>query len=221
MKIITLLLVIIVVFMIYLGLARYVFAPKDTISQKAYLATGIFPVPLKEMPSLGASKYSYELWIYVNNVDLASSPGNYGKDNVGGNIFNINPSISLDIFNDGSAHVLAGSNPIEITKQFPLQRWEYLVINIDNNLIEIYLDGKLLRSMKSQQPIPTPTVDSVLSFGVSDIYVTGLYRNLFVLNQTEVFNKYLQGNNGYRLTNFSANIDFLKNKDVAYNYQFF
>ena len=221
MQLLTLVLIVIIIFMIYLGVARY-FAPKSTVNKKSYLATGVPNVPLKDLPSLGASKYSFELWVYVNHIDAAGDSNNasiYGSSNPGGNIFTIPECLSLDVYKDGSAKLFAGNNIISITDKFPLQRWEYIVINVDNNLVEIYLDGKLLRSMKSKSPIPTPNVDSVLSFGKGDIYIAKLNRHLYTINQTTAFNNYLGGNNGIRLTNYTVSFDFLKNSKPAYNYQ--
>jgi hypothetical protein len=161
-------------------------------------------------------------------VDKAGDSSNTaGPFNTGGNIFNIiipninNPTgaISLDVYNDGSAKFIAGSNHISITDKFPLQRWEHIIINVDNNLVEIYLDGKLLRSVKSASPIPTPTVDSVLSFGKGDMYIAKFNRNLFTIDQTTAFNNYIGGNNGLRLTNYTISFDFLKNSKTSYNYQ--
>jgi hypothetical protein len=221
MQLLTLVLIVIIIFMIYLGVARY-FAPNATLNKKSYLATGVPNVPLKDMPSLGASKYSLELWVYVNQVDAAityQNTNNVGPANPAGNIFVIPNTLSLDVYKDGSAGLMAGNNRISITDKFPLQRWEHIIINVDNNLVEIYLDGKLLRSVKSKSPIPTPTVDSVLSFGKGDMYIAKFNRNLFTIDQTTAFNNYIGGNNGLRLTNYTISFDFLKNSKTAYNYQ--
>ena len=221
MKIFTLILIVIIVFMLYLGLVYY-FTPPTTITKKVYLANGVPSVPMQKLPSIGAAKYSYELWIYVNHVDQAAAPtaNKNGTGNPGGNIFNVNTpnSASLDMYKDGSAKLSLGGFPILITDKFPLQRWEYVIINVDNNLVEIYLDGKLLRSVKTQEPVSTPTITSILSFGQGDIYISTFNRNLYTISQTDAYKNYLNGNNGLRLTNFGVSFDFLKNSDVAYNY---
>jgi hypothetical protein len=210
--------------MLYVGLAYY-FTPPTTITKKVYLANGVPSIPLTKLPSIGASKYSYELWVYVNHVDTAVAPNQsqYGTVNLAGNIFNINTPdcISFDVFNDGSAQVNLGGFVVAITDKFPLQRWEYVIINIDNNFIEIYLDGKLLRSVKTPNPISTPVASSMLSFGKGDIYISAFNRNLYTIGQSDAYKNYLNGNNGLRLTNFGVSFDFLKNSDVAYNFQLF
>jgi len=221
MKVFTLVLIVIIVFMLYLGLVYY-FTPPNTITKKVYLANGVPSIPMEKLPSIGAAKYSYELWIYANHVDKAAAPNANlaGTGNPYGNIFNINTpnSASFDMYNNGSAQLKLGGFPIPITDKFPLQRWEYVIINVDNNLVEIYLDGKLLRSVKTPNPVPTPTATSILSFGQGDIYISAFNRNLYTISQTDAYKNYLNGNNGLRLTNYGVSFDFLKNSDVAYNY---
>ena len=198
--------------MLYLGLVYY-FTPVSTITKKVYLANGVPDIPMKDLPSIGAAKYSYEFWIYVNH-----SPGR------GDIVFSIkedkssrNSSVEFITFLN-SARLTVGDTRIEITDKFSLQRWQYVIINIDNNLVELYLDGKLLRSVKTPTTIPTPTVKSSLIFGDGDMYLSAFNRNLFTIDQTTAFKNYLNGNNGLRLTNFGVSFDFLKNSNVAYNY---
>jgi hypothetical protein len=212
MRLFTLILIIIIVVMLYLGLVYY-FTPASSITQKVYLANGIPDIPLKDLPSIGAAKYSYEFWIYVNH-----SPER------GDLVFRIaedkryeTSSIQF-ITSLNSARLTIGETIIEITDKFPLQRWQYVIINVDNNLVELYLDGKLFRSVKTPNPIPTPTAKSILTFGDGDMYLSTFNRNLFTIDQTTAYKNYLNGNNGLRITNFGVSFDFLKNTDVAYNY---
>jgi hypothetical protein len=212
MKILTLILLIIIVIMLYIGLVYY-FTPKTTITKRIYLANGVPDVPLSDLPSIGAAKYSYEFWIYVNH----SFPR-------GDLVFRIADNKTFEKSNiqfitmGNSARLTVGETNIEITDKFPLQRWQYVIINVDNNLVEIYLDGKLFRSIKTPISIPTPNANSQLMFGTGDIYLSSFNRNLFTIDQTTAFKNYMNGNNGLRLTNYGVSFDLLKNSDVAYNY---
>lgn len=211
MRLLTLVLIIIIVVMLYLGLVYY-FTPASTITKKVYLANRVPDIPLKDLPSLGAAKYSYEFWIYVNHSKSGNDPV-FAISNNESAIVNIAFFIMSN-----SITIFIGDNRIDIADKFPLQRWEYVIINVDNNLVELYLDGKLLRSVKTPNPIPTPTITSNLKFGDGDMYLSAFNRNLFTIDQTTAFKNYLNGNNGLRLTNYGISFDFLKNSDVAYNY---
>ena len=40
------------------------------------------------------------------------------------------------------------SNTIEVVNNFPLQKWVYILISYDNNICDIYLDGKMVKSVQ-------------------------------------------------------------------------
>jgi hypothetical protein len=210
---------VILVIVLYV-LYKALLAPTSVVSSQTYLQSKPSPVDLKTITTAPGINCAYAVWIYANNLSAADDL-----------IFKI-PTAKNSEFSNlelklSSSAVLSAkikknndeAPTIEITKNFPLQRWEHIIINVDNNLVELYLDGKLLRSVKSKSPIPTPTVDSVLSFGKGDMYIAKFNRNLFTIDQTTAFNNYIGGNNGLRLTNYTISFDFLKNSKTAYNYQ--
>jgi hypothetical protein len=38
---------------------------------------------------------------------------------------------------------------IEITDNFPLQKWTHIIVNVDNQFMDFYLDGKLVKSARA------------------------------------------------------------------------
>ena len=221
---VAIILTVIIVFLTYYILSSF-FANKTTIHKQTYLGNGVPSVPLGDMPGIGNKQYSLDLWVYANTVKGASGPSAFGSNNPKGNLFFMgdlnNNYVSVDLFNDGSAEVNFSSNNLKvlITKHFPLQRWEHIIINVNNSLIEIYLDGKLIRSLKSPTPPASPTVNSSIFFGTGDIYIAQLNRNLFLYDTTLAYDTYIKGNNGYRVTPYSATFSLLKNNKPTYNYQ--
>jgi hypothetical protein len=213
-----------IVFLLYYILSSF-FATKTTINKQTYLGNGVPSAPLGDMSGIGNKQYSLDLWVYANAVKGASGPSTFGSSNSKGNLFFIgdlnNNYISVDLFNDGSAEVNFSPNNLKvlITKNFPLQRWEHIIINVNNSLIEIYLDGKLIRSLKSPTPPASPTVNSSIFFGTGDIYIAQLNRNLFLYDTTLAYDTYIKGNNGYIVTPYSATVSLLKNNEPTYNYQ--
>ena len=65
---------------------------------------------------------------------------------------------------------------ITITDNFPLQAWTYVTVSADNNIIDCYVDGKLVNSVKlsayPQAPGPIDSDPVVLGSGW-DAYVSG------------------------------------------------
>jgi len=221
---VAIILMVIIVCLTYYILSSF-FANKTTINKLTYLGNGVPSVPLENMPGIGNKQYSLDLWVYANTVKSASAPSNFGSSNTKGNLFFMgdlnNNYVSVDLFNDGSAEVNFSPNNVKvlITKHFPLQRWEHIIINVNNSLIEIYLDGKLIRSLKSPTPPATPTENSSIFFGTGDIYIAQLNRNLFLYDTGLAYGTYLKGNNGYRVTPYGVTFSLLKNNQPAYNYQ--
>lgn len=87
----------------------------------------------------------------------------------------------------------------------PLQRWVNITINVDNNLVSIFLDGDLL-STKNLSTVSDPTCTS----GLSDI-ISNKPGNIFagtsVKNNLETFNGYLSR---FQVFNYSITIDHVK-----------
>ena len=220
--------VVIILYFVY----SYLFPSKNKVANKNYLANGVKDVSFEKLENPSSEKYSLEVWIYANNLngtDTATrstdgaftAPGGISA-NVSGCIFQVMTGTSscynLDLFNDATlAFYNSGTTPVVTVPNFPLQRWVYVVISVDNKLVDIYLDGKLIRSVKSSSTITAPTAQSIFKFGTGDIYIAGMNRTATVTDSNTVFKNYMQGNAGLKLPGYSISLDFLKNSSVAQN----
>jgi hypothetical protein len=231
MSLLVILLLLIIVFMVFVQIFNY-YKNKSAINGGYYLKTGIPSVNYTDLKDAGKSVYSLELWVYANSVNLAAtySSTTYGTtNNPNGNIFQVVSALSggsnilsLDLYKNGSAYLTYGSTPTSqiITDNFQVQRWEYIVINVNNKFIEIYLDGKLLKSINSKDTnFVAPTNSSVINFGKGDIFIYQFNRYTKTMNSTEVSKKYLAGNNLSMSPGITMDIDFLKNNKSQVNYQ--
>jgi len=231
MSLLVILLLLIIVFMVFVQIFNY-YKNKSAINGGYYLKTGIPSVKYDDLKDPGTSVYSLELWVYANSVNGAAtySSSSYGTNaNASGNIFQIKSAasggsniLSLDLFNTGSAYLTYGTTPSNqiITDNFQVQRWEYFVINVNNKFIEIYLDGKLLKSINSKDTtFVAPTNNSVIEFGKGDIFIYQFNRYTKTMNSTEVSKKYLSGNNLSMSPGITMDIDFLKDNKSQVNYQ--
>jgi hypothetical protein len=84
------------------------------------------------------------------------------------------------------------STKINITNNFPLQKWVYLVISIDNTVADCYLDGKLIKSVKITQVAPDKTADVKFGLGV-DAYIAQFQRWTNPLDPQSVWKAYAAG----------------------------
>ena len=47
---------------------------------------------------------------------------------------------------------------VDIARNFPFQKWTYFCINVDANTMDVYLDGKLTKSISLPKPPSTPPI---------------------------------------------------------------
>jgi hypothetical protein len=95
---------------------------------------------------------------------------------------------------------------IDITTDFPLQKWVYIIVNVVNGtIVEVYLNGKLV--ITKQVAVATISAKNNLKYGeASGIvgYITKLKRDPVALTPDEAWKTYLEGNGLASFSNFLA-----------------
>jgi hypothetical protein len=202
----------------------FLFPSKSKVATKNYLANRVKDVSFEKLENPSSTKYSLEVWIYANSLnsgDVANTATDNGglTNNRDGCIFEVPGVFHLDLFKDTSLafnNSSSANSPVIKVPNFPLQRWVYVVISVDNALVDLYLDGKLIRSVKTRST-NYPKSDSFFKFGQGDIYIAGLNRTATTTDSNTVFKNYMQGNAGLKLPGYSISLDFLKNSTVSHN----
>jgi len=152
------LLLIVTVFVIYL-VYTYIFTTKLHLSG---LKSGTKPVTIKasKLPSNKSSNnYAYSIWFNVDNwkYRLAEKKVllNRGSDNAS------NPLVTLAAY-ENNIHINVSTYPISnakykkhdevstnhdcVIRNFPIQKWVNLIVSLNSRTLDIYLDGKLVRT---------------------------------------------------------------------------
>lgn len=189
-----------------------------------------------------SSRYAYGIWIYVNswqpgiNHIIFNRPGNlklYLDQNA--------PTLYLDMtMSDNTVKTMT------ITDNFPLQKWLCIIVSVDNQFVDTYLNGKLVQSMRfykitqsgSSNIITTPSVPpdatSLIYLGNSQIQsitsgwnanVSEFYRwSDGPMDPQSAWDFYLKGNGTSMISNYlgnyNANLQIIKN-NTPYNYNIF
>jgi len=128
-----------------------------------------------------------------------------------------------------------GTFDVKITENFTLQRWVYLVISVDNQFVDLYLDGKLVKSVKMMNACfqdtanvvssTTTTTDAKSLHAVNFGFLPGVYIAYFQrwetpLDPQSVWNYYMRGNGqSNKLTNYNVNLDFVKDNKLTTQWQ--
>ena len=206
--------------------------PNDTSSTvgvtKNYLLDGKITIPINrfKLKNWKANRFCIELWLFVNpNAIVGKSPLNIfyiGKPD--------NNIISLDLHNTTELIVTIGKSTYIITPSFFLQKWEQVIISIDQYLVDLYLDGKLMSSTMSMdkinnnsKPIKIPTdFDSIVfdSTDQSDFYVSGLNIKTVAMDPKTALKNYTGGKSKVNGST-KVSLALTKNENIAKNFMLF
>lgn len=208
---------------------NYVFPSKTAVTNTNYLANGVKEVPFTNLDNPSSTKYSIELWIYANDVKDAKSLATESGigTNSKGCIFQVvtgtTKVYNLDLLNNADLCFYVGTdtNPKITIHNFPLQKWCYVVISVNNNLVDMYLDGKLLKSIKISGTVNPPTADSVIRFGIGNIYISGMNRPATTTDMNTVLKNYMNGNAGLKMSNFGVSLSLLKDNKEQKRFDIF
>ena len=179
------------------------------------------PVPVA---SIGGSpdsrRYSIEMWMYVYNFDGAPkyiisrmgvdddhfsqlSPKAKTK-NIGILIDGASPKLYLEYSKNtttGTTTVHASQKQL-ITDNFPLQTWVHLIVSVDNSFIDVYMNGKLVKSF--QDTIDAPSATSPIDYGQVNCYLAKMTRTLSATDPQTAWDHYIAGNGENPLAKYLA-----------------
>ena len=174
-----------------------------------------------------STRFSYYIWVYVNNIDPS----------VDENIFTVSDAdvktadqrrsgelLKLYIKNttDLCVDVLLGTDPslnqIFVTSNFPLQTWQQVIISFDNTHLDIYHNGKFLKSNyfeNTKLPVKTSN-KSIINFGTtkSDINIKLFSVFEYPMDPQTAWNKYVEDSrtsNGANTVNYGLKLNVSSN----------
>lgn len=171
------------------------------------------------------TSFTYSTWIYINNwstsskvICMAQKPSAETKFRL--YLDNNQPILKADIYTTDPDSTKK-TKTLQVTNNFPIQRWVYVVISVNDAIIDCYLDGKLVKSQQLQY-LPDMNGDYSISHGVFDAFLTKFYRISTPTDPQTVWNSYLSGN-GFSNYGPSYGFSFAVTKDqtpiVKYQYQ--
>jgi hypothetical protein len=185
---------------------------------KNYLLDEIVSIPISnyKLSNFAANRFSIEIWLFINPKTL---PG--GNTDLT-NIFKIGEKISLDLYNDTSLKVKFGTTtPTTITPSFFLQKWQQVIISVDQYLLDVYLDGKLMKSIKNLNTITIPIDTDIIQFNQKiDTYISGCNVKTIAMNPKTALENYKVGKSKVNGTT-KVSLALSKNENVTKNLYFF
>ena len=163
-----------------------------------------------------AQRYMYGLWLYVNAWPTAGALPATAVVPARTPIFTRNKDMELfldgttgklvlNVLSDVSTTTVANKvQAITITNNFPIQKWVHIVISVDNQIVDLYLDGKLVKSVNISPATHVPDALSAITFtplsSGSSAFMTKFSRLPTIADPQSVWNLYMQssgtGTNG-------------------------
>lgn len=166
-----------------------------------------------------SQNYYYEAWIYLSDAPVISSlshdtivPVPTSVPRILGRLDADKNDVSLNVFRkDATATskytlcVLAGkpganeAKSYFVTEDFPTNKWVYLVMNVNGKLVEVYVNGKLLRTIYLDNIFIERSVTAPIKIGFSNLigHITRVIRKPENIDPNKVWDQYLQGNGQY------------------------
>lgn len=173
-----------------------------------------------DISSSTSAKYSYESWVYVNTWSNNTEKTIYYA---GTSTSSTDKSNLIRLYLDSTAPTLyckfnstntSAQNPaVTVTTNFPIQKWVYVVVSVDSQIVDCYIDGKLVKSHKLQY-LPDTSAKYNINFGAFDAYVNGFKRNTSAMNPQTAWSNYMAGNGYTSGSNYGMNIAFTKDNVI-------
>jgi hypothetical protein len=206
------------------------FTGKTKLTDEKSLNTNLPEISGGDLSQANSTLVTYSIWLYVNSWDtvkvkpIISREGDVNlwldstsatlKLNVGGKLQTNSTSLAT-VTIDGTSEQ---QEIFDITNNFPLQKWTCILVSVDNKIIDVYLDGKLVKSIENKTTISSDASNGITIGGDSDFLWDGIIarfeRQPKVTDPASAYDKYAEGAGSGSLSkalgNFNINLSVLK-----------
>jgi hypothetical protein len=205
-------LIVIVIYLLYV----YLYPSNYIIANAANLAKDNPPITDIKNPS--SSRYALGVWINISSFTNTNILKIYSRNDSAGITLQVNPSSGPNLeFLINSGNTL---NTIRITDNFPIQKWVCVIVSVDNQFIDTYIDGKLVVSTKITEtisPYSNDITSTPLRLGSGDATIARFTQWTKPINPQEAYDYYMSGNGigGYISSNYGAKLNIIKDNVLS------
>ena len=217
-------------------LVFFVFTGSQSLTAKVDLGSPQTAIPSGDISDPGSVRYSFETWVYVYQFDGTGgkhlfSRGSTNKSaittahskNIGLKFADTSPILNLEYTVFGTEGTGAGQisaaekyKTLAISNNFPIQTWTHVIVSVDNNYIDVYMNGKLVKSINVT--LEAPSTSTSIEYGTPKAYLAKFVRNTYPIDPQTAWDHYSSGNGmsssvSSMMGNYGATIVF--NKDAA------
>ena len=232
---------VILVVIILMSLFSSFFSGSSTLVDNKNLMDGLEAISNDNLPA--SASRTYGVWVYMNAWDGTKNKMIFGRENdivlfldkTSAKLKCMIKPVATDIDTtatatraDGGTTSATDTEIVDITNDFPIQKWVFITIVIDSgsNVVDYYLDGKLVKSVKVSSTDVTASSTTALKFGSGhDTYIAKFKRTTKAVGPQDVWNMYASGNPGSSIAsamgNYNINMSILKDNAVSSSFSLF
>lgn len=205
--------VVLVVVLVYMIFGNYL-TGTTSVAKEQDMTKSIAAITADQLSVPDAQRYSYGLWIYVNGWPTRPTPtpiftrANDMKLVLSGTT----GTLELVVYKGTS---ISADKTIQITNNFPLQKWTYITISKDNTTVDLYLDGKLVKSV-AISTTHKPDTTNPINFEIiknGSAFMAKFTRRPRVADPQSVWNDYMGGSGTGSAGNGKLNVNLSLLKD--------
>lgn len=222
----------IIILLIIIGVAIYLASSAfslDYLIQNSKPLNPIGTISASALDAPGSSRYFYEGWFYINtNVPVSKENVLFNRGNefvvtLKGSTLNVYaPSSDGGTVNNGvfdPSGDATKNNLLVSVPNFPYQKWAQLVVNVDSQQVDVYIDGQFVQSKTSPSVIGS-TATNTITYG--NKYVNGkvarFRRPAKNINPQGVWKSYMKGSGqGESVSDYHLNVQVTKNGQSKYD----
>ena len=169
-----------------------------------------------------STRYAYGVWVYIDNWDSNQKKDIFYRNKVAASsptpehsdirlyLDQFSPILKCEFYTNISPSL--PTETITITNNFAVQKWVYVIISVDNKIIDCYIDGKLVTSQQLQnQPIVN---DTDIFVGKFNAHLAKFQRITSPVDPQTAWSNYMSGNGGNSLkkmfSSYGVDVSFKK-----------
>lgn len=193
------------------------FSGKTKLTQQQSLMETITSIPSTDLSVPDATRFTYSIWVYVNSWNTTIDKLIFGRENeialyldkdTATLKLQFNPKVGAPLTTNYTGSNSISPEVIDVTNNFPLQKWVCVLVSVDNNIIDVYLDGKMIKSVYVNDNMPLNARATSIVFGSGwDAYISKFERTIKPTDPKSAWDKYMEGNGGSTLSNALGNMN--------------
>jgi len=225
---VTIILTVLILLLVYV-LYAYMTGTVTKLIESTSLTTAT--TPITDIAGSRNTRYGYTIWVYVNTWDNNAPKTFFSRtNNIRVYLDENSPTLKVGLaMNEANT-----MDEMIVTKNFPLQKWVCISISVDNQFVDAYLDGKLVKSQRFYRnnimpAVPPDSTSSPINLGNSngvsfDAHVSEFKRSTVPIDPETAWDNYLEGNGSNAVSrafsSYGIDVSVLKNNVKQTSFSF-